>query len=233
MGKLRIVSHSSKPFLDRREAGRLLGEELLQLRGQKPVVLGIPRGGVIIARELAAVLNGDLDIVLSRKLRTPGNLELAMGSVAEDGNLFLNNDVVQQLNISDAEIQRERALQMQEIARRVAMFRKALPKTSLQDRLVIITDDGVATGATTQAALWSVRLEKPKKLLAAIPVGAQDSLERLAKDVDEEICLRAPPYFAAVGQFYVRFDQVEDEDVLKVLQTEAERRNRLKVETRR
>ena len=232
MGKLRIVSNSGRSFTDRREAGRLLGEVLAYLRGQRPVVLGIPRGGVIVARDLAAALDADLDIVLSRKLRTPGHLELAMGSVAEDGNVFLNNDVVQQLSISDAQIQQERAIQMHEIARRVEMFRSVLPRTSLRDRLVIVTDDGVATGATTQAALWSVRLEKPRKLIAAIPVGAQESLERLSRDVDEEICLRAPPYFAAVGQFYVNFDQVDDEDVLKVIQAEAQRRNRMKVETR-
>lgn len=224
MAKLRIVSHSDEPFRDRQEAGQLLGRELNNLRGQKAVVLGIPRGGIIVARELARALEADLDIVLSHKLRTPGHPELAMGSVAEDGKLFLNEMVIRELGVDRAYIQQEKAQQLMEIARRSKLIRKIQPKVPLEGRLVIVTDDGVATGATTQAALWAVRGENPKKLIAAVPVGSEETIGRLAEDVDEIICLRAPPFFAAVGQFYTQFDPIEDEEVLKILREEQARK---------
>jgi putative phosphoribosyl transferase len=186
-------------------------------------VLGIPRGGVLVAQELARALDAELDIVLARKLRTPGHEELAMGSVAEDGRAFLNREVISQLGISDASIERERKLQMAEILRRAQLFRQVRPRVPLTGRTVIVTDDGVATGATTQAAFWAARHEKPQTLIAAIPVGAEDTVRRLAADVDEMLCLRTPPFFAAVGQFYVRFEPIEDEDVLDVLRQEQQR----------
>ncbi len=217
---LRILSHSDKPFRDREEAGKLLANELSQYRGQKTVVLGIPRGGVVVAREIAGALDAELDIVLARKLRTPGNEELAMGSVAEDGKLFLNEEVVQQLGVGEAYIQKEKAQQLAEIKRRTELIRRVRPKIPLNGRIVIVTDDGVATGATTQAALRAVRLEQPEKLIAAVPVGPENAIKRLAEGVDEMLCLRAPPLFAAVGQFYQRFYPVEDEDVLGILREE-------------
>lgn len=223
MGKLRILSHSDELFRDRREAGQLLAKELIDLKGQDAVVLGIPRGGVVIGRELARGLDAELDIVLSRKLRTPGQPELAMGSVSEDGRVFLNDMVVVSFGITQAEIEREKADQMTEMARRNTLFRNARPRVPLAGRIVIVTDDGVATGATTQAAFWSVRQEKPQKLIAAIPVGSGETIRRLAEDVDEMVCLQTPPYFAAVGQFYERFEQVTDEEVLEILKEEIRR----------
>lgn len=223
VGKLRILSHSSEPFKDRREAGRLLANQLRDYRGKRSVVLGIPRGGIIVAQELARALEADLDIVLAHKLRTPGHTELAMGSVAEDGRLFLNEEVVRELEVDDAYISQEKAQQMAEIRRRTELFRHVRPKVPLAGKTVIVTDDGVATGATTQAALWAVRLEKPERLIAALPVGPEDTITRLAEDVDEMICLRTPPLFAAVGQFYMRFEPVEDEEVLEILKEEPRR----------
>jgi putative phosphoribosyl transferase len=223
VGKLRILSHSSELFNDRREAGRLLSRELKDYRSKSSVVLGIPRGGIIVAQELARALEAELDIVLAHKLRTPGYAELAMGSVAEDGRLFLNEEVIRELDVNDAYISQEAAQQMAEIRRRTELFRHARPKLSLAGKTVIVTDDGVATGATTQAALWAVRLEKPEKLIAALPVGPEDTIMRLAEDVDEMICLRTPPLFAAVGQFYVRFEPVADEEVLEILKQEQRR----------
>lgn len=221
--KLRIVSRSSEPLRDRHEAGRLLGLELSNLRGQGAVVLGIPRGGVIVACELARALDAELDVVLSRKLRTPGHWELAMGSVAEDGRVFLNEMVLKDSGISQASIAQEKAAQVAEIARRSELIRHVRLKVSLQGRLAIITDDGVATGATTLAAIWAARQEHPKKLIAAIPVGSENTVIRLADEVDEMICLRAPPFFDAVGQFYMWFGPVEDEEVLEILKAEQER----------
>jgi len=217
MGILRIASRSDKPFRDRLEAGQLLGRELKTWRGQRAVVLGIPRGGLIIAREVSRALEADLDIVLSHKLRAPGNPELAIGAVAEDGKLFLHEMLVQELGVESAYIQQEKERQLVEIARRTKLIRRILPKVPLKGSLVIITDDGVATGATMQAALWAARQEHPKKLIAALPVGPEETMRRLAKDADEMLCLRAPPFFAAVGQFYMRFPPVEDEEVLEIL----------------
>lgn len=216
-GALRIISYSSEKFKNRSETGYLLAQELKQFKGQNPVVLGIPRGGIILASEIAKELDGEMDIVLSRKLRTPGQPELAMGSISENGTIFLNESLVNSLDISPSLIHQEKTLQMGEILRRSKLIRSLRPRFTLSGRVVIVTDDGVATGATAQAALWSVRQENPKKLIAAFPVASEEAIERLAKDVDELVCLRAPPFFYAVGQFYQEFDPVEDEDVVRIL----------------
>ena len=226
MGSLRIISRSGQRFRDRREAGIQLAAEIGAYRGKSAVVLGVPRGGMVVAAELARALNAELDIVLAHKLRTPGQAELAMGSVSEDGKLFLNLEIVQALNIGEDYIQQEKERQMAEIGRRTGLFRRVRPKVDLAGRIVIVTDDGVATGATTQAALWAVRLEKPARLVAAIPVGPEETIARLADDVDEMVCLRTPPFFSAVGQFYASFDPVDDEDVLALLEDEAARATR-------
>lgn len=217
MGRLRILSLSSARFRDREEAGKLLAGELNEYRGKKAVVLGIPRGGVAVAHEIARALDAELDIILAHKLGTPGHEELAMGSISEDGTLFLNQELVREFDIGETYIQQEKARQLAEIKRRTELIRQVRPKIPLAGRIVIVADDGVATGATTQAALWAVRAEHPKKLIAAIPVGPEDTIKRLAEDVDEMLCLRMPPLFAAVGQFYEQFSPVEDNDVLRIL----------------
>lgn len=224
MGNLHILSRSGEPYRDRTEAGRLLGYSLKSQRLQKPVVLGIPRGGLVVAREIARMLEGDLDIVLARKLRAPMNPELAIGSVSEDGRLFLDETLVSALGIEADYIAQEKAYQMAEIARRMALVRSVLPKTPLAGREVIVTDDGVATGSTLQAALWATSHEKPSKLIAAMPVGPEDTVRRLSADCDEMLVARVPSYFSAVGQFYLRFEQVEDDEVLSILKDEAARR---------
>jgi putative phosphoribosyl transferase len=224
MGKIRIISNSGEMFNDRQEAGRLLAVELMEYRGQNTTVLGIPRGGMVVAAELARNLDTELDIVISRKLRAPGYPELAMGSVAESGKTFLNDSVIQDVKVSKAAMEREKEVQLEEIKRRSALVRKIQPRMLLTGRIAIVTDDGVATGATTQAALWAVRQEKPDKLIAAVPVGSEQAIRRLADEVDEMVCLRTPPFFFAVGQFYRNFPQVEDEEVLNILK-ENKRRN--------
>jgi putative phosphoribosyl transferase len=224
MARLRIISHSSEPFRDRQEVGQLLAWELRNLPGRNLVVWGIPRGGIIVAQGLAQTLDAELDIVLAHKLRTPGHPELAMGSVAENGKIFLNDQVVSELGISYHYIEEETAAQLAEIKRRTRLARRVRPRVPLRRKIVIVTDDGVATGATTQAALWAVRQEKPALLVAAIPVGPEDVVRRLSKDADEMVCLRTPPIFSAVGQFYLRFEPVDDADVLKILREEQKRR---------
>lgn len=224
MGNLHILSRNGEPFRDRLEAGRLLGYSLKSLRLQNPVVLGIPRGGLVVAREVTRMLDGELDIVLARKLRAPNNPELAIGSVSETGKLFLDESLVALMDVSADYINQEKDYQMAEIARRMALVRSVLPETPLAGREVVVTDDGVATGSTLQAALWAARHENPSRLVAALPVGPEDTVRRLSADCDEMLVSRVPSYFSAVGQFYVRFDQVEDEEVLSILGEEARRR---------
>jgi len=225
--KLTVVSYSGEPFEDREEAGRLLAEQFSNLRTKRAIVLGIPRGGIIIAKELASRIRADLDIVLSRKLGTPGQPELAMGSLAEDGTVFLNEYVVKAMGVTKQDIEQEKARQIKEIQRRTQLIRNVLPKSPLKKRIVVLTDDGVATGATMQAALWAVRQENPQSIVVAIPVASNEALNRLSADADEIVCLRQPPVFYAVGQFYTQFYQVQDEEVLQVLKAEASRRMKL------
>ncbi len=195
----------------------MLARQLGHLKDRKVVVLGIPRGGIIPALELAKALHGDLDVVLSHKLRTPGHPELAMGAIAEGGVAFVEPRIVQMMGIRNQLVEEEKTRQMDELNRRAAEIRRVRPKVNLKDRQVIITDDGVATGATTMAAVLAVRHENPHRLILALPVGSEDSLLKLAEKADETICLRVPQNFMAVGQFYTTFDQVSDEEMLDIL----------------
>ncbi len=217
MGNLRIVSHSREPFADRVEAGRLLARELHHLRDKDVVVLGVPRGGIIPARELALALNGRLDVILSHKLRMPGRPEVAMGAIAEGGISFVDPQIVRLLGLTVQVIEEEKNFQLDELNRRSEKIRRVLPRVPLENRQVIITDDGVATGATTLTAIRSARFDNPAKLILALPVGPEDSVRELADEADETICLRVPPDFIAVGQFYLNFGQVSDQEMLDIL----------------
>ncbi len=212
-------------FADRRDAGMQLAQQLAPYRGRQAVVLGVPRGGVIVAQELAHALDGDMDVVLAHKLGSPSHPELAIGAVAENGALFLNEEIIRSLDVDEKYIQQQRDRRMAEIRHRAELFRRYLPRVPLVGTIVIITDDGVATGATTQAAIRATRLERPDILIGALPVGPEDTIIQLAQETDEMICLRSPPLFTAVGQFYEHFEPVADEDVLRVLQQEQLRRS--------
>ena len=224
ISKVHIISYSGEPFRSRLQAGQLLAQELSNLKGKKAVVLGIPRGGIVVAKALAEEIGADLDIVISRKLGSPGRSELAIGALAENGELFLNQYIIGELLIPDRYVEQEKERQMVEIKRRSQLIRAILPKVPLEGRVVVVTDDGVATGATMQAAVWAIRRENPKKLIIAIPVASEEAVNRLAEDVDELICLRMPPDFSAVGQFYLQFGQTIDEEVLDILRQEKERK---------
>jgi len=209
MGAMNIISRSSRVFTSRAEAALLLADKLGSFRQDCPVILGIPRGGVIIAHHLARELECDLDVVLAHKLGAPANRELAIGAVCEGGTCFVDEEIALEL-MSD----------------RIDGYRRILPKTDLAGRVAILTDDGVATGATMKAALWAVRQDQPKRIIAALPVGPSDTIELLAEVADEVICLETPPYFAAIGQFYVHFDQVDNDEILEILRHERDRRCR-------
>lgn len=220
MGKIKILSNSDETFHDRKEAGRLLGAALGGLKGAQVVVLGIPRGGVVVAKEVSSLLKASLDIVLSRKLGAPRNPELAIGAISEAGKIFLDDSIVVHTGADKEYIDKEAGHQLYEIKRRTEIFRKALPKTPLERKTVIIVDDGLATGATMQASLWTARQEKPSKLIAAVPVASSEAIERIAGYCDEVICLRLPDFFGAVGQFYINFGQTTDEEVISILKDE-------------
>ncbi len=220
MGELRIISRSAEPFADRREAGELLAQALDELRGQNPILLGIPRGGPVIAREMARRLDGEVDVILVRKLRASSQPELAIGAINEAGEVSADRDLLVVLRVPDSYLEAEKREQQREIERRRALYRVARPKATLKDRVVVVVDDGLATGATMLAALWAARAEEPARLIAAAPVGAERSLEKLVPYSDEVVCLRVPACFMAVGEFYLRFPQVEDEEVLRILREE-------------
>lgn len=218
MGKLSILSTDDKPFTDRSQAGRLLADELGALGGKNVVVLGILRGGIVVAREIAAATGASLDIVLSRKIGAPMNPELAVGAVSESGELFVQSETAAYAGADNEYLKREKSRQLSEIKRRALLFRKIAPKISLAGKTAIMTDDGVATGSTMRAALWTARRERPERLIVAVPVGPRETLAEIAADADEVMTLKAPPYFNSVGRFYLRFAQVEDGEVLRILE---------------
>lgn len=204
-------------FLDREDAGRQLVDKLRGLELHDPVVLAIPRGGVVIGAVLARELEAELDVVLSRKLRAPGQPELAIGAIAEDGAVYLNGFARRMTGATDEYLAEERRRQLDEIARRRELVRTVRPRARLKDRSVIVTDDGIATGSTMIAALDVIRGQEPREVIVAVPVAPPDGLEEIRRRCDRLICLLAPPDFYAIGQFYQEFEQVDDEQVIALL----------------
>lgn len=204
-------------FADRADAARQLVEKLKALPLQDPLVLAIPRGGVATGVVLARALGADLDVVLSRKLRAPNQPELAIGAVGEDGHVYLNHKIEAAIGIDQAYIERERQYQIGEISRRQKLFRAARPQAPIAGRSVILTDDGIATGSTMIAALHVVRAQQPKETIVAVPVAPPDRLKAIRALCGQVICLLAPADFYAIGQFYMSFNPVEDEQVVAIL----------------
>lgn len=216
----RIVSYASLVFADRGEAGDLLAKQLADFREQRPVVLAVPRGGVVIGAHVARKLDAPLDIMLSRKLGSPETPELAIGAIAEDGTVVLNEPLIAELDVPRSYIAEETQRQRNEIRRRAAIFRTVRPKIVLRGKTVIVVDDGAATGATLQAALWACRHENPMTLVCAFPAGSDQAVTRLTDDCDLLLALSVPPLFNAVSQAYASFPQISDERVLDILRAE-------------
>jgi putative phosphoribosyl transferase len=202
-----------RPFADRRAAGRELAASLQKYVGRNDVVvLALPRGGVPVAFEVAEALRAPLDLFLVRKLGMPGHRELAMGAIASGGVRVLNDDVVRWYGISPAAIEAVAREEHQELERREAAYRDG-PPVQLEGRVVILVDDGLATGSTMKAAVQAVRQRNPSRIVVAVPVGAPQTCQDLTSIADEVMCARMPEPFSAVGQWYLDFDQTTDDQV--------------------
>lgn len=210
--------HDYQAFADRRDAGRVLASHLAQYAARDDViVLALPRGGVPVAYEVASALAVPMDVFLVRKLGTPGHRELAMGAIASGGVRVLNQDVVQWYGISDAAIERVAREEQDELQRREREYRDNRPPPDLANRIVILVDDGLATGSTMRAAAQAVRAQGPTRVVVAVPVGARHTCEELSGVADEVICATMPEPFSAVGQWYLNFEQTEDAEVRELL----------------
>jgi putative phosphoribosyl transferase len=204
-------------FRDRQDAGEALAQRLVHYRGIHALVLGLPRGGVPVAAQVARALDADLDVVVSRKLGSPVSAELAIGAVTANGGRFLNDDVIRALNVSEAYLTAVTATEQVEARRREALFRGSRPAPVIAGRTVILVDDGLATGATMRAAVRSVRQQQPQRLVVGVPVGSPEACAALRAEADEMVCLYEPSGFGAVGLYYRDFMQTQDSDVQALL----------------
>jgi len=212
-----------RAFANRTEAGRLLAEKLVNYAGRADViVLGLPRGGVPVAFEVAQRLGALLDVFIVRKLGVPGFEELAAGAIASGGVRVLNEDVMRAIPHADEAINAITARETAELERREQIYREGRPPPELRDRIVILVDDGLATGATMRAAVKALRERGAAKIVVAVPVGPPDTCHALEERADETICLSTPEFFQAVGQYYEDFSQTSDEDVRELLSQAAQ-----------
>jgi len=189
------------------------------LKGEKDViVLGIPRGGVVVAAEVAWAIGAPLEVYITRKIGAPYNPELAIGAIASSGDVVLDKALMTSLGVSPEYVQDETERQRREIERRLRKYRGNRPAQKLEGKTILLVDDGIATGATTLAAIRALKKQKPAELILAVPVGPPDTVARLREEVDKLVCLETPHLFWAVGAFYVVFDQTSDEEVVRLLQ---------------
>jgi putative phosphoribosyl transferase len=208
-----------RAFADRREAGRMLAAALAHLRDRKPLVLALPRGGVPVAYEIAVVLGAELDLLLVRKIGAPGHPEYGIGALVDGANpqIVLNREAVRMTGASKEYIEATARAELAELERRRQAYRGGTPAPVLEDRTVIIVDDGIATGGTVKAALQGARQSKPTHLVLAVPVAPAESLRELQSECDEIVCLLSPSPFYAVGAHYRDFSQTSDEEVVRLL----------------
>ena len=205
-------------FKDRKQAGEQLAQKLVKYKGKKIIVLAIPRGGVVVGKEVAQALGCPLDVIVTRKIGAPGNPEFAIGAIGPNDQIFLNQEVIKRFKIPKEYINAEVGRQGIEMERRERVYRAGRQPLGLEGKIVILVDDGIATGADARVAIKSIRCQKPKKLILAVPVGPKETVKALEEEVDELVCLATPEIFYAVGQFYQEFGQTSDEEVVEILQ---------------
>ncbi|MDA8168809.1 MAG: phosphoribosyltransferase [Nitrospiraceae bacterium] len=205
-------------FKDRTDSGRRLAARLIGYKGREDVlVLALPRGGVVTGYEIASILSVPLDIIIVRKIGFPGQPELAIGAIAETGAVILNKSIISTWNVPEGYIQNEISRQKEEISRRVKIYREGKSISKLEDRIVVLADDGVATGATMKAAISALKEARTRRLITAVPVSPPQTAEELKAVSDELICLETPLFFMAIGEYYEDFTQVSDEQVIELL----------------
>lgn len=207
------------PFIDRIDAGRQLAKALARYKAQRPVVLALPRGGVPIAAEVATALDAPLDLILVRKIGVPFQPELAMGAVVDGAEpvIVRNEEVIQLCGVSETDFNAIRDEQLAEIERRRKLYLGDRPHPQLSGGTVIVVDDGIATGATTRAALRAIKMRKPSKLVLGVPVAPTETLKKLREEADDTVCLEDYEDFGAIGLFYSDFRQVSDTEVIEIL----------------
>jgi putative phosphoribosyl transferase len=206
-------------FRNRSEAGKKLAAALLKYKDQHPVVLALPRGGVPVAAEVATALGAPLDLVLVRKIGVPWQPELAMGAIVDGGAPIIvrNEDVIRLTGVDDLAFQAVCDSELAEIERRRQLYVGDRTRVEVNGRLAIVIDDGIATGATTRAALQAIRRRQPSKLILAVPVGPPDTIEAMREEADEVLCLEIHENFGAIGYYYDDFRQTTDEEVIDIL----------------
>lgn len=207
-----------KIFNDRIDAGIELANALTKWKGQaNTMVIGLPRGGVPVASEVAKVLNLPLDVICPRKLGAPHNKEFAIGAITETGEGILSEDVIRSLGISQEYIASEMESQKKEAQKRLELYRQGKPPRVVKGQTIILVDDGLATGSTLKAAIHSLRKEGVEAIIVGVPVSPPDTLREIQELVEEVVCLSAPPFFQAVGQFYRDFSATEDDEVINIM----------------
>ena len=208
-------------FKDRRDAGRQLAKKLMYLKGEDVVVLGIPRGGVVVAEEVARALGASLDIVVTKKIEAPGEPEFALGAVTQEGEVLMDRQAAESLGATPEYLSEEIRRKKEEVKRRIEVLRGGGPYPTLEGKVVVIVDDGIATGSSVTAAVLSVKKRNPKKLVVAVPVAPPDAVGTLGEEGVEVVCLETPESFLAIGEFYQDFEQVEDIEVKRILSGDA------------
>lgn len=204
-------------FRDRREAGRLLAERLAKYAGRNTLVLAIPRGGVIVAEEVAKKLGANLDLVIPRKIGSPSDPEFAIGAVAPDKSFVVDEKIVRELGVDKEYIERAVKMESAEISRRMMKYRGDTNFPNVEGRDVIVADDGIATGYTMKVVIEFLRKMKPGSLVVAVPVAPAETLEDIREQADDVICLDTPAGFYAIGAHYEEFSQVSDDEVIKIM----------------
>jgi len=215
------------PFKDREEAGKELARALVEFKGRNAMVLGMPRGGVVVAREVAESLGAQLDIVVTRKIGAPGQPEFALGAITQEGEVIVDSGAAEYVGATAEYLQEEARRKKSEVKERMRSLRGDLPYPSLEGKTVIIVDDGIATGNSMRAAVQSVRKRGPKEVIVAVPVAPREAVAQLSTEGARVVCLEQPRLFFAIGEFYKDFQQVEDSEVRELLES-AWRGRRLK-----